>query len=115
MEMGVPVRVTEHHVGGAIRAVFIGVVEEAAEMGLNPKSVEIVSTRLQTPGRRWILIRIECHLSDAVGYKVLEAIVTLAQVQIIGIRLVVIFMARALQRIDTFSLRNIQRPQDQPI
>src|SRR5205085_3843931 len=80
-----------------------------------PKGVEIVSARLQTPGRRWILIRVECHLSDAVGYKVLEATVTLAQVQIIGIRLVVVFMARALQRIEAFSLRNIQRPQDQPI
>src|SRR5439155_12421630 len=104
-----------HDGRGAIRAVFIGVVEEAAEIGLNSKGVEIVSARLQTPGRRWILIRVECHLSDAVGYKVLEATVTLAQVQIIGIRLGVVFMARALQRIEAFSLRNIQRPQDQPI
>ena len=78
MKMGVPVRVTEHHVRGAIRAIFIGVVEEAAQIGLNPKCVEIVSARLQTLGRRWILIRVECHLSDTVGYEVLEAIVTVA-------------------------------------
>src|SRR5579872_1333492 len=115
MKMGVPVRVTEHHVRGAIRAVFIGAVEEATEIGPNSKGVEIVSARFQTPGRRWILIRVECHLTDAVGYKVLEATVTVAQVQIIWIRLVIVFMARALQRIEAFSLRNIQGPQDQTI
>src|SRR5882762_9250254 len=82
IKVGVPIRVTEHHVRGAIRAVFIGGVEEAAEIRLNPKRLEIVSARLQTPSRRWILIGVEGHLSDAVGYKVLEAIVTVAQVQI---------------------------------
>src|SRR2546430_6466687 len=115
MKMGVPIGVTEYHVRSAVRAVFVRGVEITAEIGLNPKGVEIVSARLQTPGRRWTFTRVECHLRDAVGYKILKGVVSVTQVQIIGIRLVGVFAVRALERVEAFRLRDIERAQDQPI
>jgi hypothetical protein len=76
MKMGVPIGVTEHHVRGAVRAVFVGGMEITAEVGLNPKVVEIVSAGLQAPSGRWTFTRVDCHLSDAVGYKILKAVVS---------------------------------------
>ena len=51
--------VAEHDVGGAVRAVLVGGMDEASEIRMKFQAVEIISSDQFDPGAGWIAARIE--------------------------------------------------------
>ena len=54
LKMGVPIRVGEHDIGSAVRAMLVGGVEETAEIRLNAQGVEVVPAGFVDPDAGWI-------------------------------------------------------------
>ena len=52
LKMAVPIRVAEHDIRSAVRAMLIGAVEETAKIRLNAQYVEVVPARFIDPRRR---------------------------------------------------------------
>jgi hypothetical protein len=103
VKMAVPICVTEHHIRSAVRTMLIGGVEETAEIRLNPQCVKVVTARLHAPDKGWIFTRIQCYLSDAISCQTVKAAVAIAQIQIVGIRLTPVLIARALDSVETLA------------
>src|SRR6266849_7025315 len=59
--------------------------------------------------------RVERYLSNAKTCQAIKAVVAVAQVEIVGIRLARVLIGRALDCIKALRLRHIQRAQDQPV
>jgi len=115
LKVGVPISVTEHQIGSAVRAVLIGVVKEAAKVRLNSQRVEVIPTYLVAHNLRGIPARIQAHRNDVEESNRVEAVVAISQVKIIGIRRACILVGAVLDAVEAFGLRHIQRAQDQTI
>ena len=87
LEMSVPKRVGEHDIRSAVRAMLIGGVEEMAKIRLKAQCVEVVPASFLDPGPRWTLARIQPGLSDVISHEIVKAVVAVAQIEIVGIRL----------------------------
>src|SRR4030081_1975811 len=82
-----PIRVAEHEKRGAVGAVLIGAVEEAAKVRVDPEHVEVVPSRRKARGGGWILARVQPYKDETKSCQILEAAVAIAQIEIVGIRL----------------------------
>ena len=88
MEVAMPVGVAEHDVRCAIRTLLIGGVEEAAEMRLHAEEVEVVAARQIGPCGRWMGAGIDADRADDLKeQQAIEAVIPVAQVLVVGIRL----------------------------
>src|ERR1035438_8007172 len=114
LKMGVPVRVCEHNIRSAVRAMLIGGVEETANIRLHAQYVEIVSTGLIDPDAGWIFPRVEPRRRDVKICQTFKAAVAITQVKMVRIRLVRPTVL-LLDSVKAFRLRHIQRPQDQRV
>src|SRR5271157_220839 len=115
LKLGVPKRMSEDDVGGAVRAVLIRRVNEPAKIRPNAQGVEVVAADDIEPDAGWIFARIEAHLIEAESCQTVKAAVTIAQVDIVGIRLRRVMIAPALEKVETLRPGHIQRTQDQRI
>src|SRR5579859_4694768 len=117
LEMIVPIRVGEHDKGSAVGAALVRCVNKPPKIRLNAQRIEVVSADLKRPCQGWIFTRVQPYLSDVTGDQILEAAVTLPQVQVIGIRLtrVRIVSDYPPYSIQALRLWHIQLAQDQPI
>src|SRR5690242_6223800 len=87
LKAAMPGGVREHHVGSAVGAAFIGGMVETAKKRLNAERVEIVAAHFIAEDPGWGFARIDARLRDSLGGQALEAVVAVAQVEIVGIRL----------------------------
>jgi hypothetical protein len=114
LKMAMPVRVTQHHVGSAVRAVLIGSVKKTPELRLNAHRVEVVAAREVRPRSRWIPAGIHAHgAHDVVRDHALERPIPVAQIHIIGIRLRRVL--QTLNHVEILRIRHIDRPQHQRV
>src|SRR5579871_6085255 len=88
VKVGVPIGITEHHVRSAVRTMLIGRVEETPQIWMNAQSVEVIAGRLKAPGRNRIVAGVQRNLRDAEGNQIVKTAISLAQVQIIGVRMI---------------------------
>src|SRR6184192_1586233 len=115
LEMRMPISIRQHDIWGAVCAVLIRAVEEAAYVRLNAQCVEVISAHFIHPGSRRVLARVQPDRSKAVGYQSIETVVAIAQVQIVRVGLERVLRVCALNLVEAFRLRHIQRSQDQRI
>src|ERR1019366_5073943 len=87
LKMAVPVRVGEHDIGSAVRAMLVEAVEEAAEIRLNAQRVEVVSGHFIAPDLGRAFARIQPYRGGVKSCQTVKAARAIAQVQIVGIRL----------------------------
>ena len=88
LKMGVPIRVGEHDIRSAVRAMLIGGVEETAEIRLNAQYVEVVPAHFIEPGAGGIFAGVEPGSVMLISCQTIKAAVAIAQIEIIRIRLV---------------------------
>src|SRR5579872_1836964 len=88
VETAVPIRIAQNEIGGAVGAMFIGAVKEAAEMRLNFEDVEVVAAH-GIAGRDGRLVASggESDEGEVEGGEVFKGAVAVAQIDIVGIRL----------------------------
>src|SRR5690242_18646982 len=115
LKMRMPIRVTEHYVWRAVRAMLIGVVEDAAKIGLNAQYVEVVPAHDIDPGAGGIFARVQSHLIDGKACQAVEAAVAIAQIEIVGIGLVHGTFVSVLDSVEAFRARHVQGAKDQPV
>src|SRR6478609_8789636 len=88
MKMTTPVGVAQNYVRGAVGPLLIGGVKKAPKMRLNPKSVEVISTRQVWPRSRGVPACIYPHgAHDVVRCHAFERPIPIAQIEVVGIRL----------------------------
>ncbi len=85
LKVGVPIRVVEHDIRGAIRTSLIGCVKEPAQVRPYPKYVEVVPTRFIDKGASGIAARIQPCLSVVISCQAIKAAVSVAQVEVVSI------------------------------
>src|SRR5216683_2482817 len=78
LKMGVPIRVGQHHVRCAVRAVLVGAVKKTAKVWLNSQCIEVVSTHLIDPCSGWISAGVQPGLSRRGSCQIFEAAVAIA-------------------------------------
>src|SRR5215470_3804346 len=110
-----PVRVAKDGPRRAVGATFIGSVEKATEMRLNFERVEIVAADFVDPGGGGVFARVEGGYANVVGREAFEAVVAVAQIDIIGIRLRRKMIDGALDAVEGFGLRHIERAEDERV
>ena len=116
LKMHVPIRVCENHIRSAVWPVLIGAVEETAKIGLNAQCVEVVSTYFLGPRGSCILAGVQARLRDGESCQTVKAAITIAQIEIVRIRLRRIQEAcSTLDCIKALRLRHIQRTQYQRV
>ena len=115
LKVAVPIRVGEDYVRSAVRAMLIGEVEEAAEIGLNAQCVEVVPGHFVAPNLGWIIAGIQSYRSGTKTCQTVKAAVAIAQIEIVGIRLPCGLIAPALDGVETLGSWHILRVQDQRI
>src|SRR5580658_1948222 len=115
LEAGVPISVSENDIRGAVGAALIGGMEEAAEIGMNPQHVEVVAGGCKAVCVSQILARVQTDAQDHVeGCQILEAVVTIAQVEIVGIRLPGRIVAE-VGSVRVLGLGHVERSQDETV
>src|SRR5580658_9060840 len=87
LETAVPVRVAEHQIRRAVGAVLIGGVEETAKIGMNPEHVEVVARRCKPGCQGGIVARVQTYKNHIESREGFEAVVAIAQIDVVGIRL----------------------------
>src|ERR1039458_10716058 len=110
-----PEGIAQHDERSAVRAVFIGSVEEAAEPGLNAHHIKVISRCLQAPGCNRSVACIESHLRNPISSQILKAAISLTQVEVVGIRLASILVAHPFDRIEALWLGDVERPQNEAV
>src|ERR1700742_1200616 len=85
LEMAVPVGVGENDVGRAVWAMLIGSMEEAAEVGVDTQYIEVVCAGFVFPHIGGIVAGVEPCLGDGPGSDIVEAVIALANIEIVGI------------------------------
>ena len=114
VEAAVPIPVAQHDIGRAVAAVFVGGVKKLAQVRLNPQHIEVVATgRIAVEDGR-ILARIEPNKNHIESCQVLKAVVAIAQVDIVWVRL-----PHAILCVhgspEAVPLRHVQRTQEKAI
>ena len=113
-----PVRIAQNNVGGAIRPLLIGCMEEPPQIWLDSQRIEVISTREVGPRRRRSSVGINSHGTDDHRCNhALEGSIPVAQIQIIrvGLRRSLHSGKRPLDRVNILCLRHIQRSQDERV
>ena len=85
LKMRVPIAVGKDDVRSAVRAVLIGAVDEASEMGLHAQHVEVIAADFIEPCGGGIIARVEPGGGDGIRGETVEAAVAVAEVEIVGI------------------------------
>src|SRR5690242_1866704 len=75
LKMGVPIRVTEHEIWCAVRAMLIGAVKETAKIRSNAQHVEVIPGDEIGPGEAWVFTGIQSYLIDSKACQAIEAAV----------------------------------------
>src|SRR5271168_4625956 len=114
LKIVVPICVGEHDIGRAVWAALIGSVEETANKRLNAQYVEVVSAGFVLPDIGWIFARIQPRLTDSKNSHIVEAAISLAKIEIIGIG-VGPAAAPMLDDEKALCLRHIQRTEDERV
>src|SRR5262249_1400393 len=104
-----PVIVREHDIGCAVRPMLVARVKYPAEIRLDAERIEVVSAERLGPGPRRIVARIDTGLRKGVRHKTFEAAVAVAQVEIVGVRLSTVVLVGALDAVEAFGARHIDR------
>ena len=115
LKMGVPIRVGEHDIRSAVRAMLIRGVEETAKIRLNAQYVEIVSADVIEPSAGRIVARVERRRPDGESCESIKAAVAVAQVEIVRVRFEGRLIACALDFVEALRFGNVQRAQDQSV
>ena len=115
LKMRPPVLVREHDIRRAIRAVLIRAVEEAAKIRLQSQGVEIVSAGFVQPDGSRISADVQPGSRNVESCQIFKAAVAVAQIEIVGIRLVRVAHLRTPEGIQALRPGYIQRPDDQRI
>ncbi len=115
LKTAVPICVWEHDIRGAVGAMLIGAVEETTKIRLNAQYVEVVPAHFVDPRAGWIFARVQPCLIDAVSCQVIKAVVAIAQIEVVGVRLRRDVIPPALDCIKALLLRQIQWVQYQRI
>src|SRR5215471_2608290 len=89
-------------------------MDEPAEIRLNTQDIEVIAADFVAPDRRGVpTAGVHCRSIDAIGRQILEAVVAVAQIDVIWIRHK--SPSVAIDSIKALDARQIQRPQDQRI
>jgi len=115
LKLAMPIRVGEHDIRSAVGATLIGRLNEPAQIRLNAQCVEVIPAHSIEIDAGWILASVEAALQDGVSGQGIEAAIAIAQIEIVGIRLIDVIVVAALDCIETSSLRNVERAQEQPV
>src|SRR5271168_145317 len=89
IEVAVPVGVAQYHIGHAVLAVLIGTMEEPAKIRLDAEGIEVIAAdHIRPDDSRIPATGVESDAAaDVIGNKGFEAMVSIAEVEIVGIRL----------------------------
>src|SRR5580704_7925472 len=87
LEMGVPIRITQYEVGGAVGPLLILRVKEASQKRLNPEFIEVIPAGCPTVGLGWIVAGVEARKFHADRGQVVEGVVAFPKIAIVGIGL----------------------------
>ena len=112
VKASVPKRVAENDVWSTVWPMIVGIVKKAAQIRLNTKYIKVVAARLYTPNQGGTFACVQSNLSDAITGQTIKAVVAVAQIDIVGIRLARVLVARALNQVEALRIWNIQRPQN---
>ena len=119
VEVTVPVGVAQHDVGHAVLSMLVGTMEEPAKIRLDAQRIEVIAADHVRPDDGGIpAARVEPHRAlNVVGHQGFEAAVSIAQVEVIGIRLrgSASSFESSLQHEEAFGVRHIQRAKHQGI
>jgi len=88
VKMGMPIRVGEHEIRGAVRAVLVGWVDKPANVGLNAQYIKVVSANFIAPSAHRTFARIQPRPGHVCCRQAFKAAVAIAQIDIVRIRLV---------------------------
>jgi hypothetical protein len=113
LEVILPIRIAEHEVVSAVLAMFIGGVEEPAEIRTDVQHIKVIAADLVEPCGCGISVVAEAGTRDAVGHDALEAAGAIAQVAVIRIGLCGLVLLSPLDGIEGLRMRHIEWPQDQ--
>src|SRR6202035_2007052 len=83
LKASMPIPVAEHDVRSAVRAMFIGGVEETSDVGSNLEYVEVVSPDFLEPHAGWVITGIKCGLTCTVGRQTVETAVSITQIEVV--------------------------------
>src|SRR5271156_5738586 len=110
LKMAVPIRIAEHDIESAVRAMLIRAVEKLPKIRLNAQHIEVIPAGFVDPGRRRVFTGVEPRLRDGKSGQTVKGAVAITQIKIVRIRLEPI-VATMLESIEAFRLRRILRVQ----
>src|SRR5277367_1644136 len=94
---------------------LIGDAKDASKIRLNLHGFEIVSCYLVAPDLRWVFAGVQTRRNEDIGCESFEGAVSITQVEIVGIRGCLIFIASSLDGEEALRPRHIQRPKNEDI
>lgn len=114
VETHMPVCVCEHDVRRAVGAAFVGLVEEAAEEGLEAEDTEVVAGDGVAVGALRIAAGIHAGEDHLERGEVFEGVVAGAEVEVVGVRLQTGIDA-VLGTVEVFGVGDVERAQDEAV
>ncbi len=83
---------------------LIARVKEMAEIRVKAQGVEVISAGFLDPDTGWIVPRIQHHSGEVIRHQPIEAVVAVAQIEIVGIGEASVRRVSMLQRVEALRL-----------